>query len=61
MNKEYRTRFCVDKELKQGIQVSTEVHLSDINWLGEDPGLVFCLELVQKGSQQNTEGSQLHF
>lgn len=39
----------------------TEVHLIDIDRLGEDPGLVFCLQLVQKGSEQNTEGSQLHF
>lgn len=49
------------KKLEEGFQVSTEVHLIDIDWLGEYPGLVFCLELVQEGSQQNTEGSQLHF
>lgn len=41
-------------------QESTEVHLIDINRLGEDPGLVFSKELVQEGSEQNTEGSQLH-
>lgn len=39
----------------------TKVHLIDIDRLCEDPGLVFCLQLVQKGSEQNTEGSQLHF
>lgn len=36
-------------------------HLADVHRLGEDPGLVFGLQLVQKGSEQNAEGGQLHF
>lgn len=44
----------------QSAQASTEVHLVDINRLSEDLGLVFCLELVQESSEQNTEGAQLH-
>lgn len=44
----------------RSFQESSEVHLADINRLGEDPGLVFSQELVQEGPEQNTEGSQLH-
>lgn len=35
-------------------------HLVHVHRLGEDPGLVFGLKLVQDNSEQNTKWSQLH-